>query len=387
MITWLRSPARAVTWTRWLHLVIAMVLATVCAFVFPGLGTMNTPAAAWLLVVPLPLLTALAMLPGVRLSEGMQAQLLLFPRRRDDDFAPAPSASWEDRWRTALWLVLRYELGTVTAFLSVHAPTLAVRLLGSGTGSGRLLAPVVLALLLAFVVVAGALAARAARALLGPSAAARLAALEERTERLLEHSRLARELHDSVGHALTVAVVQAGAARAAGSPEFTARALAAIEETGRHALEDLERVLKVLREDATGLADRPSLTDAERLLSAARASGARVTAEVGGALETVPGPVSREGYRIVQEALTNAVRHAGPVDVRVRIAVHARELELDVRNPLAGAAAVVSGGGSGLRGIRERAALLGGRAETGEHEGSWRVRVLLPLGGPGHPLG
>ncbi|WP_425444547.1 sensor histidine kinase, partial [Streptomyces alboverticillatus] len=149
------------------------------------------------------------------------------------------------------------------------------------------------------------------------------------------------------------------------------------------ALEDLERVLRVLREDAQPLAERPSLTDAERLLAAARGSGARVTAEVTGALETVPGPVSREGYRIVQEALTNVVRHAGPVDVFVRIAVGAAALELDVRNPLDApdrpAAGAGAGSGSGLRGIRERAALLGGHAETGVHEGAWRVRVLLPL--------
>ncbi|PHQ52608.1 two-component sensor histidine kinase, partial [Streptomyces cinnamoneus] len=223
------------------------------------------------------------------------------------------------------------------------------------------------------------LTARAARTLLGPSAAERLAALEERTERLLEHNRIARELHDSVGHALTVAVVQAGAARAAGSPEFTERALAAVEETARHALEDLERVLKVLREDAPGPAARPSLMDAGRLLTAARGAGAEVTAEVTGPLEAVPGPLSREGYRIVQEALTNVVRHAGAVPVSVRMAVRPDALELDVRNPLTAGAGTLAGSGSGLRGIRERAALLGGHAETGEHEGCWRVRAVLPL--------
>lgn len=399
MITVLRPLTRGVTYARWLHLVTAVVLATVFAFVTPGIGNMDNWAGAWLLVAPLPLLAALAMVPGMRLSEGMQAQLLLFPAGReagDPPVAPAPSASWEDRWRTALWLVLRYELGTVTALMSVHLPTLTVNLLRSAAGHRplhipltqtshephwwyALLAPAALALLMAFVIGAGAVLARAAHALLGPSAAARLAALEQRTERLLEHNRLARELHDSVGHALTVAVVQAGAARAAASPEFTEQALAAIEETGRHALEDLERVLKLLREDTPCLADRPSLADAERLLSAARGSGARITAEVTGALDTVPGPVSREGYRIVQEALTNVVRHAGPADVSVRIAVTTDGLELDISNPLAEGAGVISGSGSGLRGIRERATLLGGRAETGEHEGTWRVRVLLPL--------
>ncbi|MGW2598160.1 histidine kinase [Streptomyces klenkii] len=429
MIALLRPLTRAVTYTRWLHLVMAAVVATVFAFVSPGLGNVNSPAGAWLLVVPLPFLVVAAMVPGVRLSEGMQAQLLLFPAGRpagrpvgrpagkptgrpvgrkgaeSPHFTPARSASWADRRRTAMWLIVRYEAGVVTAFLSVHAPTLAVRLIGGAAGSGPVRVPpwnpvpgghwsyavlglLVAVLFVAFAVLAGEVQARAARALLGPSAAERLAALEERTERLLEHNRLARELHDSVGHALTVAVVQAGAARAAGSPAFTEQALAAIEETGRHALEDLERVLAVLREDAPGpAAGRPALTDVERLLTAARGSGAEVTADVTGALEAVPGPVSREGYRIAQEALTNVVRHAGPVPVSLRITVRADALELDIRNPLPGAGAgfgsggsAVSGGGSGLRGIRERAALLGGHAETGAHEGEWRVRAVLPLG-------
>ncbi|GGX96814.1 sensor histidine kinase [Streptomyces hiroshimensis] len=400
MITALRPVTRTVTYTRWLHLVTAAVLATVFAFVSPGLGNVNSPAGAWLLVVPLPFLAAAAMVPGVRLSEGMQAQLLLFPAGRsgpEPDFTPARSASWADRRRTAVWLIVRYEAGVVTAFLSVHVPALVIGLIGSASGGGpvhtplwtpgpghwsyALLGLLVPVLFLAFVVLAGEALARAARALLGPSAAQRLAALEERTERLLEHNRLARELHDSVGHALTVAVLQAGAARAAGSPEFTDKALAAIEETGRHALEDLERVLKILREDASGAAAaRPALTDVERLLTAARGSGTEVAAEVSGALEALPGPVSREGYRIAQEALTNVVRHAGPVPVSLRIAVRADVLELDIRNPLPrSAGSAVSGTGSGLRGIRERAALLGGHAETGVHEGAWRVRAVLPL--------
>jgi signal transduction histidine kinase len=95
-------------------------------------------------------------------------------------------------------------------------------------------------------------------------------------------------------------------------------------------------------------------------------------------VETVPGPVSREGYRILQESLTNVLRHAGSVPVRVRIEVADGTLGLEVRNPLT---ADISGPGrgSGLRGIRERAALLGGRARTGPDEGDWQVHVELPL--------
>lgn len=175
-----------------------------------------------------------------------------------------------------------------------------------------------------------------------------------------------------------MAVVQAGAARAAKDPAFTDRALDAIEETGRSALEDLERVLGILRESQRPVSSRPTLTDADRLLESARASGAKVDVDVTGPLDTVPGPVSREGYRILQESLTNVLRHAGAVPVRVRIEVDDSSLGLEVRNPLT-ADIPRPGRGSGLRGIRERAALLGGRAHTGPDQGDWQVQVELPL--------
>ncbi|EFL30630.1 two-component system sensor kinase [Streptomyces viridochromogenes DSM 40736] len=140
-----------------------------------------------------------------------------------------------------------------------------------------------------------------------------MAALEERTEQLLERTRIARELHDSIGHALTVAVVQAGAARAAGDPGFTDRALVAIEETGRAALEDLERVLGVLRESRKPVSSRPTLADADRLLESARASGAKVEAEVTGPRGHRAGVrVSRGGPTgSSRRALTNVLRACG----------------------------------------------------------------------------
>ncbi|MFI1336890.1 sensor histidine kinase [Streptomyces sp. NPDC020845] len=407
---------RAVTYTRWLHLLMGAVVAAVCGLVYPGLFDLRPADMLWLPVLPVLPLVAVAMVPATRLAEGLQARLLLTPgehaRHQQGHLAPriaaAPSASWGDRGRTALWLVLRLEAGCMTALLSLQLPGLTAALVDAasqGTPAPvmgvridghhwwyALLAPLPLAALMALVVAAGRLMTVAATRLLGPSAAERLAALEERTERLLEHNRLARELHDSIGHALTVAVVQAGAARAAGSAEFTDRALAAIEETGRHALEDLERVLRLLREDtARGPADRPGLGDAERLLESARAAGSTLDAKVSGPLEGLPGPVSREGYRILQEALTNVLRHAGPVPVAVRVDVAADTglLRLDVRNPLPGpgqgrpgetpvGTGLGTGLGSGLRGIRERAALLGGEAEAGPYEGEWRLSVTLP---------
>ncbi|MGP3923407.1 sensor histidine kinase [Streptomyces sp. 8N616] len=401
----LRPLARTVTYTRWLHVLISAVFPVTVWMVYPGVEVASPAGALLMLVLPLPLLAVAAVVPAVRLAEGVQARLLLSSGAHaghrhgdpDSEIAVAPSATWADRWRTALWLVLRLGTGLPVAFLSVHLPLQSVAFTEGATGgvpdddavlpvAGHhwwyaLLALLPLVVLAAVVVGTGALMAAAARRLLGRSPAERLAALEERTDRLLEHNRLARELHDSIGHALTVAVVQAGAARAAGSAEFTDRALAAIEDTGRHALEDLERVLRLLRDDPVRKpAERPTLADAGRLVESARASGAAVTADVTGPVAGVPGPVSREGYRIVQEALTNALRHAGPsVRVALRIAVSERLVELDVRNPLDAGRVAQPNCGRGLRGIRERAVLLGGEAETGPYDGDWRVRASLPL--------
>lgn len=150
---------------------------------------------------------------------------------------------------------------------------------------------------------------------------------------------------------------------------LTERALCAIEETGRAALEDLERVLGVLRESGPPPSQWPTLAEADRLLESARASGSAVDAQLTGELAKLPGPVTREGYRILQESLTNVLRHCGPVPVRVRVEMTSAGLDLEVTNPLPERPGVTPGGGSGLRGIRERAALLGGEAETGLYEG------------------
>jgi signal transduction histidine kinase len=374
---------RGTTYTRLVHLWVPMLVVSVWLFI-----DMSKPWVPALALIPL------GLIPAVRTGEGVQARLLLSPGLRDPAFSVAPATAWRDRLRTVVWLEVRMALGVVTSMACVWLPALAYLLAGLARGHVphdvpvlaeatphwwyALLVPLPLLALYGLVVGLGAAVTALARRLLGPSAGERLAALEERTEQLLERNRIAHELHDSIGHALTVAVVQAGAARAAGDPAFTDRALAAIEETGRAALEDLERVLGVLRESERPVSARPTLAEADRLLESARASGAKVDAELTGALEAVPGPASREGYRILQEALTNALRHAGSVPVRVRIEVAAGLLSLEVRNPLtARISAPVRG--SGLRGIHERAALLGGRASTGPDEGDWQVRAELPL--------
>ncbi|MEV6167396.1 histidine kinase [Streptomyces sp. NPDC051954] len=388
MVRILRPFARAVTYTRWLHLFMAVVWPAMWWYIFDEFLAWSTAIV---------LLACAGLVPAMRTVEGFQARLLLLAHGDDSgdtEIVTSPSSTWGDRGRTSLWLELRLFLGCGVGFLTVHLPMLAEDLARTAQGGSpdratfiqvpghhwwyALLAPLPVIALAAVVVGAGALITVMARRLLGPSPAERLAAMEERTERLLERTRIARELHDSIGHALTVAVVQAGAARAAGDPAFTDRALDAIEETGRAALEDLERVLGILRESDRPVSSRPTLIDADRLLESARASGAKVDAELTGAVDTLPGPVSREGYRILQESLTNVLRHAGAVPVRVRIAVAEGTLGLEVRNPLT-AEIPGPGRGSGLRGIRERAALLGGSAQTGPDQGDWQVHVELPL--------
>ncbi|MFI2781409.1 sensor histidine kinase [Streptomyces sp. ALB3] len=379
-------PARPATYSRWLHLLIPAAVASVWLFISP-----SKPWMPFLFAVPV------GLLPAMRLAEGVQAQLLLTPEQRgrpDAAISAGPARTWAARWRTVAWLEVRLVLAAVTCFATVWLPATAVDLvrgafgtvpsgqwLARGVGPGwwcALIAPLPVLILLGLVVLGGEVATAAARELLGPSSAERMTVLERRTEQLLERNRIARELHDSIGHALTVAVVQAGAARTAGNPEFTARALAAIEETGRNALDDLERVLAVLRESDLPVSRRPTLAEADRLLESARGSGAHIEVKKNGPLESVPGPVSREGYRILQESLTNVLRHAGAVPVRVRIVVARECLELEVANPLVGSSRG-SGGGRGLRGMRERAALLGGKARTGPHDGEWRVHATLPL--------
>ncbi|MFD8483759.1 sensor histidine kinase [Kitasatospora sp. NPDC059673] len=360
------------TWARWLHLLVGAVFAGMVLLVYPGTEGVSTGRALLLSgAVDVPLLGLVALVPAVRRAEGVQARLLLVPER-EESIGVAASASWADRGRTALWLVARVALGTAAGVLMAAAfgaaarwPVLAVPALGA---------------LLWLVVLAGRLQLALAMRLLGPSAAERLAAAELRAERLLERNRLARELHDSIGHALTVTVLQAGAAREVADPAFRERALEAIETTGRRALDDLERMLVLLREAPEAAAgEQPGLDRAEELFAAARAAGSPVDAQLDVCAAELPGVLSREAYRIVQEGVTNALRHAPGAPIRIRALVAAGELALSCRNTLTGKGSSRRGGGKGLRGVRERAVLLGGDCEAGPDGPDWVLRVRLPL--------
>jgi signal transduction histidine kinase len=360
------------TWARVLHLAIGLWVAVACAMVWPGLEDMSPRTVIGLYFAPLPLLAVLACVPAVRRSEGVQARALVLPG--DDEVTVENARSWADRGRLLLWLCVRVELGVLAGELTALA-------VGRAWSAGIPLA-VVLLLGLGYVLAGiGALLAAAARFLLHPSAAERLATQQARTDQLLERTRLATELHDSIGHALTVTLLQAGAAREVGDrdPEFVEGALRAIEDSARHAAEDLERVLGLLRGNSRPV-PAPTLADVDRLVRSAEAAGARIDLQVTGAVTDLPPVLAREGYRIVQEAVTNALRHAGPVPVRIRIDVDVRGLALEVCNPTPARLPAGTGTGSGVRGLRDRAAGLGGTAEAGRVADGWRVAVRLPWG-------
>ncbi|MFJ5553453.1 sensor histidine kinase [Streptomyces sp. NPDC093225] len=459
---------------RWVHLVLGgallmpyfLLASVLLSVVRPGHRSVfgSGPELLTVYATALPLVAVSGVFALVRpMSAGAVRAMCGVPGAL---LAEGPARSRPARLRTAAWWTLHLGLGAVISGMSLAVPPMALVLLGTPffpalrdpelalwegfrTMPGMLTAPLaglaLLAALAACAAAAGALLARLAPVLLGPTPADRLAAAEERAADLAVRNRLARELHDSVGHALSAVTLQASAARRVldSDPAFVREALAAIEDTTRRTVGELDAVLGLLRdgdETAGSTAPAPTLAaDLEGLLARTRAGGVEVVdrQDPGRAAdwERLPAIASREAYRIVQEGLSNALKH-GTGPVRLSIAVRDEsELEITMTNPCAGsgqggeavalgAVALASGadrsagtvgtagaagtvglggvaagaravgaqafgarsgrgrGGRGLTGIAERAALLGGRAEAGAVDGTWRLRAVLPLAGP-----
>jgi signal transduction histidine kinase len=222
----------------------------------------------------------------------------------------------------------------------------------------------------------------------------RAARLDEETRRtreaaLTERTRLARELHDVIAHSVSVMTVQATAARRvmATDRERAVAAVSAIETTGREALGEMRRMLAVLRPDApTGSSDalvpQPGTADIEELVAQMETAGLTVDLRVEGEPASVPPGVDLSVYRILQEALTNVLKHAGPsaVDVSIRYGATAIELQVADHDRSEGREPLAAGPGHGLVGMRERAALLGGDVVAGPNDrGGFTVRARLPL--------
>jgi signal transduction histidine kinase len=196
-----------------------------------------------------------------------------------------------------------------------------------------------------------------------------------------ERARISRELHDIVAHGLSVMVVQAQGAAAAQDrhPERTAEALQAIIATGRASLAEMRRLLGVVRADPQ-LAPQPGIAALPALVDQVRAAGTRVRLEVEGEPAPLPAGVDLSAYRVVQEALTNTLKHAGrDVAALVRLTFAPDRLEVEVRDDGPGAPSTVDGG-NGLRGIAERVAMLHGTLDVGPApDGGFRVSASLPL--------
>lgn len=205
----------------------------------------------------------------------------------------------------------------------------------------------------------------------------RLAAAEERT-------RIARDLHDSAGHAINVILVQAGAARllARKDPERAHAALETIEEVARETLGEIDQLVRALRDDdapGSGVEPAPGLAALDTLADRHRSAGLAIDIRLSGARRQLPPALDQAAYRILQEALTNSARH-GDGRAEVEIAYGSSALELGVVNAVR-EDSPPPGSGHGLVGMRERAALLGGSVETDASKRRFCVRALLPYGG------
>ena len=232
-----------------------------------------------------------------------------------------------------------------------------------------------------------------------------VAELEDRTERLerlraeqaaravaTERGRIARELHDVIAHHVSVMVVQAGGARRIidQEPGRAREALASIESTGRQALAEMRRLLGVLRSDddgaaaADGRTPQPGIAALDVLVAQLRDAGLPVDLRVEGEPRSLDSGVDLSAYRIVQEALTNTLKHAGPAEAHVVVRYGRDDLELEIADDgRGGAADTRNGDGHGLVGMKERVSLFGGELRTGPRPGGgYLVRARLPAPAP-----
>jgi signal transduction histidine kinase len=200
-----------------------------------------------------------------------------------------------------------------------------------------------------------------------------------------ERARIARELHDVVAHYVSVMVVQSAGARriAEKDPDAARAALEAVEAAGRTALAEMRRMLEVLRADDPGMGPQPGLNDLEKLIDHVRDTGLPVEYLVQGATCCLPAAMDLAAYRIVQEALTNTVKHGGRARARVTVRYLADALEIEVFDDGRGAAAPLisgTGGGHGLIGMHERVGLFGGKLQAGPVlTGGYRVFARMPI--------
>ena len=355
-------------------------------------------------VVVAPLLL-LGLLPGVREVEVAAARSLLGVRA---ELVTPEHLRAEHRWRSAVWVTLHVVLGGAAGTaLVVGLPGLATEAPGLVGGRrpgwwpaagapgpllGLLLVLLGAAVLVAAVGAAGAAMSRWAPWFLGPTWHDRLLLAEDRLAREAEHQRLARELHDGIGHALSLISLQAVAGRrvVAAEPARAEASLQVIEETARAALDDLDSLLGSLRDGPASRRPTPGIDDLGRLVASHRALGLQLDAELDPRLDgaALPSLVSSTVHQVAAEALANAARYGPGAPVRLRVGL-APGGARGPRDPVAVTTRAPDGtrgrrtGGRGLRGMAERVDVLGGTMAAGpDAQGRWVVAVELPVPEP-----
>jgi signal transduction histidine kinase len=275
----------------------------------------------------------------------------------------------------------------------VAVVTLVAVLVGGGSGVGLIVVADLAVVAVAWLLGENTRGRQVSAAAAAEQAAEREIARDERAKRAVADERLAiaRDLHDIVAHAMSVIAVRSGVARVVmdSRPEEAREALGAIETTSRQALQEMRLLVGVLRRGEGGNGSErspaPGLDRLAELVTQAMDAGVDVTVEVDGDRRPLPDGADLSAYRIVQEALTNVVRHAGPTRARVRLVYLADAIVIEVvddggrrwdrlrPDP--------AGGGHGLIGMRERVALYGGELNAGPHGHGFEVRATIPTGG------
>ena len=409
---WLRSAGGPGRGRRAAYALLSVPLGAVYAALFAGLL-----ASAVLAVQGVGLVLAVVLLMTARglggLERALARRLLGLRIAPDRQLRRAPEGRLRrltlvvvssSTWRTLGWLGARVLLGAGvlaalasgvggTLTLAVDAPWSrwsAVPLAG--------VALVVVVVTLAALDLQVRLAAAIAPRLLGTAPEEQLAVLHRTSQRLADRNRLARDLHDTIGHTLTASLLQAAAARRTLAPDaddparpvdpaFARQALEHIETNTRAALAELDRALAVLRDDGARpqepSLDGPGLGDLDSLVTGLRHGGLPVRLDVDSTdVAELQGSTSRLGYRIVQEATTNVLRHAGCTPTTVEVGRDGACVTVRVRNdaPQTTASRPGPGGGTGLRSLRERAVAVGGRLDTRPvPDGGFELTATLPL--------
>ncbi|MGO1971476.1 MAG: sensor histidine kinase [Propionibacteriaceae bacterium] len=429
---------RVVLRSTWVLLGSAIGIATIGLIISAAPFLHEVFRIPYAVVIPLLVLgiPAIGLLPGIRELEVTAASTLL--DLRSELIIPEVLRP-EHRWRSAVWVTAHLVLSAIVVVVLVLVMPMMWYLTLSRVGLPVEAGPsfdwlpnvhepgetglVLLLGIPATVLACGALwlvgviSARLAPAYLGPTHADRLEVARQRLDLEAEHTRLARELHDGIGHALSIISLQAVAGRRLidRDPDRAGESLATIETTARSATDDLDRTLGLLHrreseQQDTASARRepdPGLDRAPILVRSHRAAGMAITADLDPALvedQTLPILLSSSAYRVLSEALTNAHKHAGPGEVSVVLRAVAtnstrvgggldkvtprstrdhRSVEIIVASPLATRARPRSRqGGRGIRGMTERVALFDGSLTAAPAGELWRIRAVLPIPTP-----